>query len=349
MHILILDDSKSYGDLLASACKKLGHQSVVLQEPAEALAYLKEHEVEAFMVDLDMPKVKGTVFTTLVRQQGCTVPIAICTGSCVDEELTAKAMRMGEVLPKIWTHADLRGVLRALQLEGRAESVPPSLPPSELMVNLPAHDGAEEDTRNELGGPQAARKLAKGTGTTTKDSLDVGDSRKRSQTDRPRGRGSSVRRMRKGAPRVHVRCSAWEQIRKLCGDIMSGSTKITVRAQANLANDQRVVLALTLPDDMVVSLDAKITDTRTAGPDGKRPYQLDLVGFGGDEMAYLLERCDENESTAPDNTKPVTERPRPRVALAPSTPADTRPSIPESIDAVDIKNAPSYSPKISWD
>lgn len=346
MRILILDDNKSYGDLLASACKKLGHHSVVKQDPAETLAYLKHEEVDVFFVDLDMPKMKGTVFATLVRQQGCTVPIAICTGGCVDEALTDKAMRMGQVLPKIWTHADLRTVLRALQLESRADALD-SLPPNELIVNLPAHDGSEDETRNDGSQtPEAVRELAKGTGATTKNSYDDGDA---AGEDRPRGIGSSVGKVHKSAPRIHVRCTAWAQIRKLCGDVLGGSTTITVRAQANMANEQSVVLALALPDDMVVSIDAKIVDTRTAGPDGKRPYQVELIGFGRDELAYLLERCDENESTAPDSTRPVTERPRPKVALAPSTPADTRPSIPESIDALDVKNAPSYAPKISWD
>lgn len=338
MHILILDDNKSYGDLLASACKKLGHRSIVKENPAEALAYLKQEAVDAFLVDLDMPMVKGTVFMTLVRQQGCKVPVAICTGNCVDDALIAKAHRMAPVLPKIWTHADLKQILSALQQKPKAES----LPAGALPVNLPAHDGEEEATRNEVEEREALRALASGTGATAKEQFGA-------EPDKPRGRGSSVSQVRRTAPRVHVRCSAWAQVRKLCSDVMEGSTLIAVRAQANLANGQVVVLALGLPDEMVVSIDATVVDTRTTGPDGKRPYQLDLVGFGGDEMAYLLERCEDNEQTAPEGTKPVTGRSRPQVALAPSTPADTRPSIPESIDAVDVKNAPAYAPKISWD
>ncbi len=342
MHILILDDDRSYGDLLASACKKLGHQCVVKENPAEALAYLKNEEaVDAFFVDLDMPKVKGTVFATLVRQQGCEVPVAICTGNCTDEALIAKANRMVPVLPKIWTHADLREILAKLQQRPAAES----LPDGALPVNLPAHDGEEAETSNATG-DDGLRSLASGTGAVAKDQFGA----QPPSEPQPRGRGSSVSQVRRAAPRVHVRCSSWEQIRKLCSDVMAGSTMITVRAQANLSHGQFVVLALALPDEMVVSIDANIVDSRTAGSDGKRPYQLDLIGFGGDEMAYLLERCNDNVQTAPEGTAPVTDAPpRAKVPLAPSTPADTRPSIPESIDSVDMNGAPSYAPKISWD
>ncbi|MCP4444032.1 MAG: response regulator [Myxococcales bacterium] len=340
MRILILDDNKSYGDLLASACKKLGHLSTALQGPRKALNFLKEEQVDALLVDLEMPEMMGTVFSALVREQGFDVPIAICTGSCVDEELTAQAEVMGPRLPRIWTHADLRSVLRSLQLGARepqdgADSTEPSA------GQFPEHDWVEEVTQNDMGSPQAVRDLAKGTGATPKESIIEGEQRiiegeqslaqqaatLRAPTQlQSRSRRASKSQVRKTAPRIHVRCSNWEQVRKLCTDVMSGLTSITVRAQANLGHGQVVILALALPDEMVVSIEAEIAGMGSAGPDGRHPYQLNMVGFGNDELTFLQERCDENKSTA-----------------------DDRPSLPESMDSVDIQHVDSYAPRISWD
>jgi len=319
-----------------------------MEDPGAALAHLKEHPVDAFLVDLDMPKVKGTLFATLVRQQGLNVPIGICTGNCVDQALIAKALQAGPVLPKIWTHTDLRKLLRALQLEGRAAANKASAAQAEPED----YDSQEEQTRTDFSGAHQVQPLAQGTGATSRDTvrdvgtLDVGTLNL--------GNTSSVMapaptKTKRSASRVSVRCRSWEQVRKLCGDVIGGLTTITVRARLDLLATQEVVLALSLPDEMVVSFEATVLECRSQGPDGKRSYQLDLVGFGNDEMQFLLERCDENDATAPEATAPIAARPRQPVPLAPSTPDDARPVIPESIDSVDLQDIPSYAPKISWD
>lgn len=364
MRILILDDSHSYGTLLASACKKLGHTSVVTTTPAEALSRLGQDTFDVVLVDLEMPEMDGTMFVSIARDQGVTLPMGICTGSCMSEALAAKARALGELLPKIWTHADLRSTLRALQLEGRAKAMSAEQLSGPTMDHFedtsperPLGDDAfAEDTFNDLAPPGALQPLARGTGSTRQESLlDPTSNPSFPETNKPtlsvktERRKTTTSQVRRAAPRIHVRCSEWEHVRKLCMDVIAGQTVITVRAQGNLRMEQTVILALALPDEMVVSIEAVVVALGAAGPDGKQPYQIELNGFGDDEINFLLERCDEFVETAPASTSPRMPRARSQVPLPPSTPADAAPKIPDSVDSVDIPIEDPYAPKISWD
>jgi hypothetical protein len=174
-------------------------------------------------------------------------------------------------------------------------------------------------------------------------------------------------------PRVSIACSNWDQVRRLCGDVMRGMTTITVRARCEMLAGEDVVVALELPDEMVVSIGGRVLDFRDRSADGKRPYQLDLIGFGGDEITYLLACCDNNapisqvidafdSAATPARTMPVPEpspppAPADLAALHPASEGDfdeatkqkTQPRIPDAIDAVDSEPGQLDStPSISW-
>ena len=517
MRILILDDDRSYGALLASASKKLGHRAIVKVDAQEAVQMLRNNEADIALVDLEMPNGTGTAFAKTLRSNGITVPVAFCTGTCRNSQLIEEAQSMGQVLPKIWTHADLRVILSALQLESNtinrlreaeAENSEITEPeeragsfaggsragsrsavshdssqdlspagssrpvsgeysrPSSREILRPSsreisRGGAREDLRtpHDLekapplaavpAGPKPAGKLsakersraqaptaappAGATPPAVLDSpppldlvdaippplaqapidlsdsapldlgaappLELGDipplelddpyepgsppthrgmvdphqspppsagplpdvsTEDMPQTHRassgievpgvgpldapnpfqgsttspqsgevpalPKKRldtmlevGEAIRE----TPRVNIGCSNWDQVRRLCGDVMRGMTTITVRARCEMRAGEDVVVALELPDEMVVSIGARVLDFRERSADGKRPYQLDLVGFGSDEIAYLLSSCDANSGDALQAEQAVKPAPVPAPSPA-STPKRTR-------------------------
>ena len=93
--------------------------------------------------------------------------------------------------------------------------------------------------------------------------------------------------------KVRIVCRQWEQVQGLCNDIKQGITCITVRARAMLEVEQTVTMQIALPDEMVITVDGLVVGSSPWDPDGKRPYQIDLVGFGNDQVFFLQSRCDQ--------------------------------------------------------
>jgi len=166
---------------------------------------------------------------------------------------------------------------------------------------------------------------------------------------------SQARRM---APRVHVGCKRWTQVHKLCQDTRRGHRQITVKAQANLHDDQDVVLALKLPDEMVLSMMARVIRANPSNDTSVGSFLLEMVGFGEEQIAYLLDCCAKQGVSGPSvgaagtptPTKSLLEQ-RQQAARMPAarpTPAPNS-DIPECIESVEDEEVPSYEPRISWD
>jgi CheY-like chemotaxis protein len=522
LRILILDDDRSYGALLASASKKLGHRAIVKVDAQEAVQMLRNGEADIALVDLDMPNGTGTAFAKTLRKNGITVPVAFCTGTCRDMQLIEEAQSMGQVLPKIWTHADLRVILSALQLESNSvnrirsteeenseitepeqrgasladgsneharqgsyampvsadssqdlsrqrssspvsgeysrpssreilrpssreisragaredlrtphdlrsssgempaplapsaapdaprpggkhagglsakersraqaptaapppgglppamldlapepldlvDAIPPPMSPPPLELSdppplelsdppplelgdipplelddpysadsPPTHQSTLDPHQNHFpsGGPLPAvpllddpqtQRAPSSMGEPSVGPLDTPDPFQGSTTSPQSGEVPVLPKKRldtmlevgealRETPRVNIGCSSWDQVRRLCGDVMRGMTTITVRARCEMRAGEDVVVALELPDEMVVSIGARVLDFRERSSDGKRPYQLDLVGFGSDEIAYLLGSCDANSSAPQKGSQSVKPAPVP--------------------------------------
>jgi CheY-like chemotaxis protein len=496
LRILILDDDRSYGALLASASKKLGHRAIIKVDAQEAVQILRNREADIALVDLEMPNGSGTSFAKTLRQNGINVPVAFCTGTCADTRLIEEAQTMGQVLPKIWTHADLRVVLSALQQESQsinrlraaeveiaeitendpitpplahgsnpqappgfgppvaADSAPTSLPSDAFLQpgdNLSAPTTPDPDTLfpGQNLPDASSTPLPKTQPSASSQSINrqpvssqslnrqpvSSQSLNKVRREPPSGQylnrqpvsSQSLNKVRRAppsgqylnrqpvssqslnrqqvvtppiadtqpsqapmpaasqpkkrletmleageaqreTPRVSIACSAWEQVRRLCGDVMRGMTTITVRARSEMLVGEDVVVALELPDEMVVSIGARVLAFRDPSPDGKRPYQLDLIGFGGDEITYLLACCDSNApiSQVVDAFDSAATPARPAPAPAPMPPEQLealqpdqdfdeptqqkkQPRIPDAIDSVDSDPAQMDSkPSISW-
>lgn len=374
MQILILDDDKSYGALLASASKKLGHRGIVTLDTASACASLSKPGFDAVLVDLEMPAGSGLDFLHELRTLGHRIPVAFFTGTCQDHTLIDEAAAVGKVLPKVWTHTDLRSVLTALQLEANAlrriqQAEAASADQTEPSLTNPAPLIARDSgpDMSELTEPLATAPppFAQGTGAEIGDGQSA--TRSTEKTERSVLDARELGETRRNTPRVRITCADWDTVRRLCGDIMRGLTTITVRAQVELRPGDDAVVALGLPDEMVVSIGARVLACREPGEDGKRPYQLDLIGLGDDEITYLLDCCEASEppvtepaanfaaDASPDiaTSAALTERTsapfEPGVQAVPDA-SDTVRSLPAAVDSGDLDlSVFDGDPKISWD
>jgi CheY-like chemotaxis protein len=129
MKILVIDDEHSFGALLGHTLKRLGHKPVVAVDPSDALEMLTP-DVDAVITDIDMPGMNGVELARAIRELDKEMPIAFCTGSCPEGRTIDQAARLGKVLPKVWTVADVKAVVDGLTAERASHRQPRERAPS---------------------------------------------------------------------------------------------------------------------------------------------------------------------------------------------------------------------------
>lgn len=254
MRILVVDDERCYGSLLASACKRLGHRAVVASDVAQAVEAAADDAVEAALLDLDLAGNCGIVLAQKLRGLRPGLPIGFCAGSASPGQLAA-ARERGPVLPKVWTVADVREVLTRLR---GSTSRPPGVPHSSA---APAAVAA-----------QPGRALARGS-----QPLPVQERAARETA------GAPVRAIE----RVRVRCKTWERLRRLCDEQLAGRRGITVRVRRQLRQGEKVLVGLELPDEMVVVFAGKVLEVGASAGE-RREYRLELHDLDGEQARRLL-------------------------------------------------------------
>ncbi|MBL4633807.1 MAG: hypothetical protein JKY56_08035, partial [Kofleriaceae bacterium] len=115
MRVIILNEDRFYASLLGSAAKKLGHNASVVCDIDSALAVVVEGNADALLIDLESQGARGIDLAFDLHRKGLHILVGFCTGSCETEELLTMAKNLGPILPKVWTHADLRTILKEFQ------------------------------------------------------------------------------------------------------------------------------------------------------------------------------------------------------------------------------------------
>lgn len=239
MKILVVDDELSFGSLLSRALKRLGHSAQVACHPEDALALCRATHFDAVITDIDMPVMNGVELARAIRGVAADMPIAFCTGSEPDRGVLDEAAAIGRVLPKVWTVADVREVVRALDSARR----------------LPVHERGE--------GPDAPTEP-------------VGDRQP------PRRR----------VPRkLKITCRDWRQVARLCDEHAAGRHSITLRGRHMLVRGERVMIALSLPDELVLSIPAQVHAIDRDPVDDARVIIIDLVGLTPEVITRLRSMC----------------------------------------------------------
>ena len=88
--------------------------------------------------------------------------------------------------------------------------------------------------------------------------------------------------------KVRVQCRSWEQVSRLCAQHASGKTVLTLRGPYKFAQGEPLVVALALPDELVLALRAECTHVRR-DRDGGEIFGITLHGLT-DEIRDRLER-----------------------------------------------------------
>ena len=119
-HILIVDDEPNVRLVFRTALESTGAELAAAEDGEAALAWLKDHQVDLVLLDLQMPRVGGMGVLERLRAGGNDVPVIIITahGSIPD---AVAAMKLGAIdfLSKPLTPDALRrAVAEVLDREG---------------------------------------------------------------------------------------------------------------------------------------------------------------------------------------------------------------------------------------
>ncbi len=258
MKILVVDDEQSFGALLGRVLKRLGHKTVVTCHPDDALERFRDGGFDAVITDIDMPGMSGVELARAIRAMAHELPIAFCTGSAPTDAVIRQAESIGRVLPKVWTVADVRAVVRDLN-EARARMA--------------------RGSRQRL--PQPPR------------------------DERVTPASASPRRVQR---RIKVTCRDWRQVGKLCDEHVTGTHLLTVRGNPSLLPGDWLMVALSLPDELVLSIAAEVRAVETDPVDGHRATSILMVGLTPEICARLRAMC--HSAGVPTAEPPLRARPR---------------------------------------
>jgi DNA-binding NtrC family response regulator len=113
--ILLVDDEEMVLTSIKSFLTlETSYRVVTFTSPAEALKYVREHDVDLVISDYLMPEMDGISFLAQVRELRPEVPRVILTGYA-DKENAIKAINevgLYQYLEKPWDNEDLRIIIR---------------------------------------------------------------------------------------------------------------------------------------------------------------------------------------------------------------------------------------------
>lgn len=99
--------------------------------------------------------------------------------------------------------------------------------------------------------------------------------------------------------KVRVQCRSWEQVARLCAQHASGKTVLTLRGTYRFREGEQCVVALALPDELVLALRAECTHVRR-DKNGGEVYGITLHGLT-DDIRVRLEKMVAQATTAQVN------------------------------------------------
>ncbi len=110
MKILVVDDEYELAALLGIALRRLGHVPLLAINPEDALS-LVTPDIEAVIMDIDMPVMSGVEMARILRAKRADLPIVFCTSSDPSDADCVEAASIGKVLPKVCSRDDAARVV----------------------------------------------------------------------------------------------------------------------------------------------------------------------------------------------------------------------------------------------
>lgn len=113
--ILVVDDDQQMRAAMKEAVMRLGYQTVVAEDPVEALKKLEDMSVSMIITDMKMPKMDGLAFIREARKKIGSLPILVITGYATVEN-AVDVMKEGvcDYLLKPFSFEDLTNTIEAI-------------------------------------------------------------------------------------------------------------------------------------------------------------------------------------------------------------------------------------------
>ena len=92
--ILAVDDAMISLSMLKKNLQGLPYKLICVNSGKDALVYLKRHQPDLFILDIEMPKMNGYELAEKIREDGQKAPIIFLTGNCT-KECVIRAIQSG--------------------------------------------------------------------------------------------------------------------------------------------------------------------------------------------------------------------------------------------------------------
>lgn len=121
MHILLVEDEQHIAGALRQALEEEGHSVVGAADGIEGLGIARDHEFDAIILDLMLPRMDGLTVARLLREERNPTPILMLTAKDSPREIVDGLDAGGDdYLTKPFALDELLARLRAITRRGRA-------------------------------------------------------------------------------------------------------------------------------------------------------------------------------------------------------------------------------------
>jgi two-component system OmpR family response regulator len=150
--ILVVDDEPGVRDLISDALNLVGLSSITAAHGMEALAKLRDNQIDLLILDINMPTMDGYEVLERMNQQGSKTPVIVLTAR-LDREDTKRAFELGadDFVRKPFGIEELtlrvNAILRRSQPQVKNESV---IVAGVITINLDQHHVAVDGATVEL-------------------------------------------------------------------------------------------------------------------------------------------------------------------------------------------------------
>ncbi|WP_150680632.1 hybrid sensor histidine kinase/response regulator [Pandoraea pneumonica] len=140
LRVLIAEDCKANGVLLAEQLATLGHGSTLVGDGGAALDALSRASFDLVITDIGMPHIDGYVLARSIRSQWPTIPVVALTAHATQEEhRRCEAAGMHKVLTKPLSLTGLRTLVASIGTDAIARATHPAHPAHAAHPTHPAH------------------------------------------------------------------------------------------------------------------------------------------------------------------------------------------------------------------
>jgi two-component system, NtrC family, response regulator AtoC len=120
--ILVLDDEKSYADMLSFILEKEGYRTITFYEPKKALEHLRHNVVDLIVSDISMPEVDGVEFLRRFMGYGLETPVIMISAyGTIDSAVGAMKLGAYDYISKPFKPDELLLVINKLEDKVRLE------------------------------------------------------------------------------------------------------------------------------------------------------------------------------------------------------------------------------------